>query len=294
MKKYARIALSFAVALGFAACDESPTGDEAGSMTLMLTDAPADFRRAIVTIERVELLGGDGDDGESSEGGDRIVLLDEPWTGDLLELSNDVAELTREITVPGGSYSQLRFIISGGCIEVETEAGSDVHASSGYLECGAADGNLQMPSFGSSGLKVNLPGGFRIDGEHRIVLVDFDVSESFGHVAGSSGQWVMHPVIRATEVVLSGNLDVALLVPDSVELPGEISADSFAVRLDDEPAVPVIDGIASFGFLVPGTYSIELVVPEGVTVTTDPELPLEIDIGSAADATAEITITSAS
>lgn len=293
MRKYG-IALSVLAAFALAACDESPTGDDAGSMSLMITDAPGDFLEAVVTIERVELLR-EGEEGDEENGdGNRIVLLDEPWTGNLLELSNDVAELTDEITVPGGSYSQLRFIISGGCIEVETDDGSDVYASDGYTQCGAADGNLQMTSLPTSGLKIDLPGGFRIDGDRRIVLVDFDVSESFGHVAGNSGQWVMHPVIRATEVVLSGNLDVSLIVPDSVDLPRELSADSFSIVLDDEPAVPVVDGVASFGFIVPGTYSVDLVAPAGVTVTTDPALPLEIEIGSSADATAEITITSAS
>lgn len=293
MKKYG-IALSLVAAFALGACDESPTGDDAGSMSLMITDAPGDFLEAVVTIERVELLR-EGEEGEEENGdGNRIVLLDEPWTGNLLELSNDVAELTDEITIPGGSYSQLRFIISGGCIEVETDDGSDVYASSGYTECGTADGDLQMTSLPTSGLKINLPGGFRIDGDRRIVLVDFDVSESFGHVAGNSGQWVMHPVIRATEVVLSGNLDVSLIVPDSVDLPGELSADSFAIVLDDEPAVPVVDGVASFGFIVPGTYSVDLLAPAGVTVTTDPALPLEIEIGSSANVSAEITITSAS
>ena len=296
MTKYKGLALSLAAALALGACDENPTGAEAGSMSLMITDAPGDFLVATVTIERVELLRSDEaeEGGEEDGAGNRIVLLDEPWTGDLLELSNDIADLTDEITIPGGSYSQLRFIISGGCIEVETEGGSDVYASNGYDECGPVDGNLQLTSLATSGLKVNLPGGFRIDGDHRIVLIDFDVSESFGHAAGNSGQWVMHPVIRASEVVLSGDLDVSLVVADSVDLPGELSADSFAITIDDEPAVPVVGGVASFDYLVPGTYTVDLVTPAGVTVTTDPALPFEIEVGSAGNATAEITITSTS
>ena len=299
MKKYCSYALAFVAALGLGACDDNPTGgDEAGSMTLLLTDAPGDFARAIVTIERIELLRNDEAENDSTEGdndGNRIVLRDVAWTGDLLELANDVDEIVSEITVPGGSYSQLRFIISGGCIEVEGEDGeTSVYASDDYMECGAADGDLQMPSFRSSGLKVNLPSGFDFDGDHRIVLVDFDVSESFGHQAGNSGKWVMHPVIRATEVVMSGNLDVSLIVADSVELPRTLTADSFMIQLDDEPAIAVVDGVASFGFLLPGTYSVDVVMPDSVTVTTDPTLPLSIEVGSADDADATITITSAS
>ena len=50
-------------------------------------------------------------------------------------------------------------------------------------------------------------------------------------------------MIRTSEVVLSGNLDVTLLVADSVELPRELIADNFSIRLDDEPAVPVVGGV---------------------------------------------------
>ena len=295
MKKFGYV-LSMVAAFGLAACEDSPTnGNEAGSVSMLITDAPGDFQRAIVTIDRIELLRGEGDESEddSIQGG-RVVLRDIPWTGDLLELSNDVDEIVSEIDVPGGSYSQLRLIISGGCIEVEGEDGATtVYASDSYTECGDADGDLQMPSFGLSGLKINLPAGFDVDGDHRILLIDFDVSESFGHQAGNSGKWVMHPVIHATEVVTSGALDVSVVVADSVELPRELTADSFMIRLDDEPAVTVVNGVASFDFLMPGTYSVDLVSPDSVTVTTDPTLPLSIDVGSSSDASATITITSA-
>jgi hypothetical protein len=295
MNKFGYI-LTLAAAAGLAACSDSPTtGAENGTVSMLITDAPGDFRTAIVTIERIELLRGDGDEENDSADDSRVVLRDLPWTGDLLELSNDVDEIVSEIDVPGGSYSQLRLIISGGCIEVEGEDSTTttVYASDGYTECGEADGNLQMPSFASSGLKINLPSGFEVDGGHRILLIDFDVSESFGQQAGNSGNWVMHPVIHATEVVTSGALDVALVVADSVDLPRELTADSFMIRLDDEPAVAVVGGVVSFDFLMPGTYSVDLVSPDSVTVTTDPSLPLSIDVGSSSDANATITITSA-
>ena len=290
MNRFRGIASGLALVSVLGACDENPTGDEPGSVSMLITDAPGDFLRAIVTIERIELMRGDEED-DSTDEGSRIVLRAEPWTGDLLELSNDVDEIVGETSVPGGRYSQLRFIISGGCIEVETEEGSAVYASDGYTECGAATGHLQMPSMAQSGLKVNLPSGFRISGDHRIVLVDFDVAESFGHQAGSSGGWVMHPVIRATEVVMTGSLDVTLTVADSVVLPGTLVADSFMVRLDDEPPIAVVGGVASFGFLVPGSYTLELVAPAGVAVATDPILPLEVGIESSEDEDVSVTIT---
>jgi hypothetical protein len=81
-------------------------------------------------------------------------------------------------------------------------------------------GELQMPSLAQSGLKVDLPGGaIRIEGDQRILLVDFDVAQSLGHVAGGSGRWVMHPVVHATDLVASGTLTATLRPAQGVALP---------------------------------------------------------------------------
>ena len=283
------------LAFAIGACDDSTTfGDDSGTLSLMLTDAPGDFLHAYVTIDRIELMAEEGDsagEGEGEEAGGRVVLRSDAFTTDLLTLSNDVAELVDEAVVPGGSYEQLRFVISGGCIEVEGENGETmVYASSGYTECGAADGALQMPSLGQSGLKVNLPAGFRVAGDQNIVLVDFDVAQSFGHQAGNSGKWVMHPVIHATEIAVTGGIDVSVTLADSVELPDSLTVDDLLVRLGEEPAVELVEGAASLLFLAPATYSVDLVTPDSVVLITVPELPTDVTVGSGADATLEIEI----
>ncbi|HUF13249.1 MAG TPA: DUF4382 domain-containing protein [Longimicrobiales bacterium] len=284
MRNFSAFALLLLVTAALGACDD-PTGDDAGTISMLLTDAPGEFTQARVTIERIELMH-DGE--ENEEQGGRIILRDEPWTGNLLELSNDVVELVESAVVPSGAYHQLRFVISGGCIVVD---GEGTFASAGYTECGTATGTLQMPSFAQTGLKVNLPAGFRVSGDDRILLVDFDVAESFGRLAGASGMWVMQPVVTATEIVTSGSLEVTVTVAGDADLPDDLTAESFSVQLGEEPEVAVIDGVATFFFLVPGTYSIDLVAPDGVTVTTDPELPIDVEIGSSEDAEREITIT---
>lgn len=268
----------FLLALTVVACDDAdPFGDDAGTMTLLLTDAAGDFRRAIVTIQRIELIA-DSDDDVA-----RVVLRSDAFTTDLLTLSNDVAELVDEAVVPGGTYAQLRFVISGGCVEVERDDGTGaVYASQGYTECGAAHGNLQMPSLASSGLKVNLPAGFRVSGDQNVVLVDFDVAESFGHAAGGSGQWVMHPVIRASEIAVTGGIDVAVTVADTVQLPDGVLLDDLVVRLDAEPGVALVDGAAELRFLLPGTYAIDVVAPDGFTLATAPTLPVSVTVASGA------------
>jgi hypothetical protein len=56
-----------------------------------------------------------------------------------------------------------------------------------------------MPSFAQSGLKVNLPSDlFTVGADPVWVLVDFDVSQSFGRAAGGSGMWVMSPVLQGS------------------------------------------------------------------------------------------------
>lgn len=286
-KRMAAMALPV-LTLALGACDDSATGNGEGSFTLLLTDAPGDFLRAAVTIDRIELIG------EADDEGSALLLRDEPWSGNLLDLQNEVATLIEDAPVAAGTYAQLRLIISGGCIEVETEAGSDVFASAGYTACGAADGSLTLPSFAETGLKIDLPGGgIQITSSQKIILLDFVVSESFGQQAGASGNWVMTPVIRATEVQLSGSLTVDVSLATDVTLPGATTLADFAVRLDEEEPVALVDGSAPFTYLVPGSYDVDLVAASGVTVETDVALPAVVEVGSGADATFEIVITSA-
>jgi hypothetical protein len=92
--------LTAALLLG--GCDSGdPEGP--GSLSILLTDAPGDVEQAIVTIDRIEIVGGSG--------GPR-VLRDTPWTGDLALLTNEFVTLVDDYVLPQGSYAQLRFVIS--------------------------------------------------------------------------------------------------------------------------------------------------------------------------------------
>lgn len=293
-------ALALALTLPFAACDDGTGASADGTMSLLLTDAPGDFLQAVVEIERIELIGSGGEDGGA------VVLFepDNPFVTDLLALSNDVATLVEDGVVPEGTYAQLRFVIPNACIEVEGEnQTSTIYASSGFQECGAADGPLQMPSFEASGLKVNLPGGAsRVEGDSKVILLDFNVAESFGQVAGNSGQWVLNPVIRADEVSFSGSLSVELVAAQDAGFDAvNGSLADFQARLEGE-TVPVAftdddqDGTwtATFDFLIPDTYQVTVELVDGVeyTFATDPESPQSVELGSGSDAVASFTVTS--
>lgn len=300
-------ALALAATLPFAACSDSTGAEGPGTMSLLLTDEPGDFLQAIVEIERIEVVG--------DEVGP-TVLMDEPFVTDLLTLSNDVATLTEDVTVPAGTYSQLRFIIPNACIEVEGELEntSTIYSSPGFADCeenaqpAFRTGSLQMPSYDQSGLKVNLPGGaITVSGDQYIILLDFDVSDSFGQQAGNSGQWVLRPSIKATEVAFSSSITLELTQAlDGEDNPvldavgGSLADFEAVIDSEEEPVAftdPDEDGVytATFYFMMPGeTYQVSVALQEGFDYgfTTEPE-SASVELGSGMRETVAFEVTSA-
>lgn len=317
LRKYS-ILLALALGVGLAACDDGAGVEGPGTFTLLLTDDPA-FDEAWVTIERIDLVGGDGGGIVTLLPGDDDTDWDPPSVN-LLELQNDIMTLVDEYPVPAGTYHQLRFVISGGCVVMGlAEDGSstdetEVYASSDY-ECGehTATGHLQMPSYGQSGFKVQLPnGGVEVDGGRTIVLLDFLVGDSYGQRAGRSGQWVMHPHVVATEIGFSGNLLVELTADDGAldDVEGSSLGD-FQARLEmggaTDGAVMFTDddedGVftAYFRWLVPGDYTVFLELPEQEEgagqpyqfTTTDDVTQIDVTIPESGDETASFNVTCA-
>jgi Domain of unknown function (DUF4382) len=199
VRRAARL-LAGAVAL-LAACSDGAEPRGTTALSIKLKDAPGEVQHAVVTIAGINLMGSGG----------KLVLSSSPVTTDLLTLANSTADLVTGAEVPSGSYTELRFLISGACLAVENATGgSDIYATDGYdaTPCGgAATGTLQAPSYAQSGLKVILDGGALIlTGPQKILLVDFDVSQSFGQVAGHSEQWTMHPVVTGGELSAAAEL----------------------------------------------------------------------------------------
>jgi len=288
------------LALGVIGC-----GGES-KVTIKLTDAPGDFKRAVVTISEVELLG----EGENN----RVILLNEARTTDLITLANDTADLVKDAVVPAGTYRELRFVITGAFIEVEGVDGSTkIYASSedyaGLPEGAEVAGALQMPSYGSSGLKVKIAEPVTVEGEQKVILVDFDVGQSFGHSAGAAGEkWVMSPVIKAADITFSATVTVTLTQAEGVTLPtvnGQaITLADFKATLtntgNSTEAVAFTDANgdgtfeAQFNFLIPGDFTVGVTGPEGVTFATDPAGPTPMSVGSGRQVSTAFTLTSAS
>lgn len=305
------LAAAFGLALMGAACSDSATGNAAnGKITVLLTDAPGDVKTAVVTISQIYLQGSaDGDDP-----GSRVVLRDTPVTTDLLTLANSTADLVKDKVVPAGTYGQMRFVITGGYIEVENADGTtSIYASSSDyvgLPAGAkVAGSLQMPSFAQSGMKVKLPnGGVSLDNEATVVVVDFDVAQSFGKQAGASGKWVMSPVLLATELGFTGSLKVTLTKDPALTLPsvngtpmtlGQVKATLTKTGGTPQEALLTdadADGTfeATFPYVAAGDYMVDFVPPTGITTfTTNPGRPTAVTIASGGSATHAAVLTAA-
>lgn len=172
------------------ACD-SPTDNTLPSTTrvsVFLKDAPGDVDSVWVEIDDVVLVGDSG----------TVSVLDEP-TGliNVTALRDSTKLLIDGHDVPSGKYHEVRFVLGGAVLQ----AGSDIYTFGGAEHPGGlpATGTLQCPSCAQSGIKVKLSGGLEFEEGENGVLLDFDVSQSFGHAAGKSGKWVMHPVIHGRE-----------------------------------------------------------------------------------------------
>jgi hypothetical protein len=284
-------ALAITLAASLAGCDgQSPNGTT--SFSVLLKDAPGDVHHAVVTISEVDLVGTGG----------VHVLTQTPATVDLLTLAATATTLVQGVEVPSGHYNELRFKITGACLAVDDgNGGSTVYATTGYdgTLCGsAADGALQAPSYAESGLKVTMAANVLVLTEpEKIILVDFDVSQSFGHEASG---WVMHPVITGGDIEVTGSIHTTVQLGEGVtglDL-SQVSAALVQNVSDTVAKVPLTDpdadGVftADMLYMNPGSYALSLVPPSGINaILTDPVTPLVVDLASGQVVTEALTVT---
>jgi hypothetical protein len=277
-------ALMLALALPMTACDDVATDSRHGTVSVLLTDAPGDVVEAWVTFTDIYFQGQGGEDDPPMG---RVYLLEDgDETHELLSLANSVAEVVRDAVVPTGTYGQLRVVISDACIV--TEAGAVYASSADYDLCGPRTGTLHMPSYRQTGLKVNL-NGFQVTSGDHALLLDFDVSQSFGHQAGASGMWVMTPVIHGAAIQHAAAIE-ATLSAGEVVLPDTVALSDFSVTLTPaegdvlNAAFQEVDQVfvARFPYLIAdnGPFELRVIAPEGFTVEVDPSSPRTESVAS--------------
>lgn len=286
------------------ACDDDGVTSDTAQVSLMLTDALGDHVDNVwIEIDSIYLQGTGG----------RTVLfdadVDAPDLGlvELTELGGDpdlgepgvAVELISDVEVAPGSYGQLRFVIGSAVLESGGEFwafnGAEVpeeHPSRAAFEADTDVGTLNCPSCTQTGIKALLPQDeANIEAGSHIIVLDFDVGRSFGREAGMSGQWVMSPIIVATELEFSGGVTGTVAFQTDSEgaitatLPAEcptgtaITAEQIlgffevtATGTDDvlhTAAVDASDGSYAFAVLSADTYAMSFTTPRVINDADD-------------------------
>lgn len=303
------------------ACSDDSLSDGTARVSLSLTDRAGDVEFAWVEIDEIYLQGG-GNQGQimlvDREVGDDLGLIE------LTELAGTTLDLIDDVEIMAGNYGQLRFVIEGAVVETLDGEVFTFNADHPDPEK-PRTGPLTCPSCAQTGIKVLLPGEVAdLEAGSHLIVLDFDVHQSFGRAAGQSGRWVMSPVIRAAELGFSGAVsgvvdverdDVGEPLVTIPECPAGSARDltaftpeAVAQNLVDEngdfvtsTTAVASDGSFSFRFLHPDQYDLGFVADiefevEGVTgtLTFEADAPGEVDVTSGGNVTVAYTITSAS
>ena len=239
--------LSLILLIPLGACDDEELtgpGDGKTYLSVFLTDQPGEVDAVWVEILQVSLHGGD-------EG--HLDLLDEPTELILLtDLVGTVQPLVENTEVDASTYTQLRLLV-GEAVLLSTEPklyvkGNPDLSSLDFTNLDLSvdpeeldQGTLQCPSCSQSGLKIKIPGADVELGEGATALVvDFDVAQSFGHKAGNSGKWIMHPVIHGTVVEdADGDGSVSDELGTAAAIQGSVALDE-----TNPPTIPECGGSA--------------------------------------------------
>ena len=181
-----------ALLLAVAACGSGGNSGN-GSMTVHLVDAPSDYKAITLNVKSVEIW---------SQGTGWLTLATPNRSVDLLKLHDGVEEvLAQGASLPAGTYGQMRLVLNAG----NTVTLAD-----------ESEQPLKVPSGMQSGVK--LPVHFEVEpGTTKDVFIDFDAHRSiFLHQAGRSGQYILRPVVRALDRVVTGSVSGKISGADGV------------------------------------------------------------------------------
>lgn len=256
-------------------CESDPVASTDGRATfrVLLTDAPADYiESAWVDIGAVELIpaGGGGPITLTTDGTDGFV--------DLFTLSDAATQQLASREIEAGRYTQLRLIVEA----------ARVRLIDGYeFNDGTVEKELKVPSGAQTGIKINLKAahggegeGLHVEPGETVVVLDFDVSQSFviqGNPetpAGINGV-IFKPTLRAAVLDVAGSIEGEVVDEDGVGFADVLvraeRLDPVTLESDQSQIATAItdaEGRYTLHFLVPGQYEVR--VDEAEDLITDP------------------------
>jgi len=192
-----------------AACGGGGDGGGTGTLRLALTDAPAcGYDSVNVTVERVRVH--QSSNASDSTAGWSEIVLPQPKTIDLLDLTNGALAELGQTALPAGTYTQLRLVLAANNGNV---------ANANWIELSSNPGNrvpLTTPSGQQSGLKMNVNMTVQPN-QTADFVIDFDACKSVV-VAGNSGNYNLKPVLRVIPRTLTGVSGVVTQAGSAVSL----------------------------------------------------------------------------
>ena len=224
-------------------CEKGIDNSEMGTLTIKLTDTPFPIdtvQEANVTINKIEIRKAQSE----SDGNPFLVLSEDEFNYNLLDLQNGITADLVTMEVPVGDYDLVRLYVSSASIKLKDETVYD----------------LEVPSGDATGIKVFVDPSIRVVGGLTTELVlDFDVSQSFipqGDIftpAGISG-FNFKPVIRAANISTSGSIEGNVLDSDSNDLEGasiwiEDNGNTYTASSDNQ-------GYYMLPYIPAGTYTV--------------------------------------
>ena len=196
-----KLALGGILVAGLAACGGgggSAGTDSSGTLRLALTDAPACGYDAVnVTIEKVRIHQSDSANPDDPNGWSEIVM-NPVLRVDLLKLQNGDLKELGELTLPTGSYNQMRLVLAENSTNPTVAPANSVVLTSNKAEIA-----LKTPSGQQSGVKAKQFNLNIAPNQLANFVIDFDACKSVV-VAGNSGQYLLKPQLSVIPRFISG------------------------------------------------------------------------------------------
>jgi hypothetical protein len=231
MKKISAILLPLLIlAIGFSACssDSSNTPATKATLSVSLTDAPADFDAVNITFSEVAV----------SMNGGWVVLSGNTVTLNLLEWNNgNSIEIGRNDLDPG-KVTQIRLMVTKAEVVIDGQT---------Y--------DVTIPSAEQTGLKIITNFDLVAGSTYELVL-DFDVNQSIvttGNPADPNG-YKLKPTIRAVDKAVTGSISGT--VTNFGDAPLAIVYQNGA-EVTSTP-VELTNGAFRIAYLLPGTYDLRI------------------------------------
>ncbi len=276
----ARVILFTAISMG-SACyeDDSLWPSEAVGLTsVYLTDAPLPFGM----VDQVEVYVSEiaaSTAANTASGQQQWLSIAAPRRGfDLISLQQGVTELVGEVRLPVGQYQAVRLTINTD--------------SSRVVFAGGIEAKVRWPDAGSTSIFALVEEPLEIAEAGCHIVIDFDVGQSFVFGLGDPlFDLLVVPSVRAVDESLTGFLSGTVLGDvdgDQLQEPIENAA---IIVLRGNPTEPPSswsitatghtdpDGHYSVGFLLAGTYIVQVAVPGSAVLGTTTTPGVAITVG---------------